>query len=43
MPGFPAARRSGRISHLLPWLLVLPGAAFAQAAPPARLDGANTA
>ncbi|MCK6388221.1 MAG: ammonium transporter [Zoogloea sp.] len=43
MPGLLVVRRSGRISHVLPWLLVLPGAAFAQAAPPARLDGANTA
>ena len=37
------ACRSGRISHVLPWLLLLPGAAFAQAAAPASLDGANTA
>ncbi len=43
MPGFLAARRSGRIPHVLPWLLMLPGTVFAQAAPPARLDGANTA
>lgn len=42
MPGSLVARRSGRISHVLPWLLLLPGAAFAQAAAPARLDGANT-
>lgn len=43
MPGLLVARRSGRISHVLPWLLSLPGAAFAQVVPPARLDGANTA
>ena len=43
MPGILAARRSGRIPHALPWLLMLPCAAFAQAGPPARLDAANTA
>lgn len=43
MPGLLVVRRSGRISHVLPWLLSLPGVAFAQVVPPARLDGANTA